>query len=69
MQIEIPDATRQLSIAAGFADVEQYIFNLVERDRERLAIEKGLNSLALGQVSSFEDFDRDFRIRHTLAAR
>jgi hypothetical protein len=69
MQIEIPDTTQQQSIAAGFADVEQYIFSLVERDRERLAIQTGLDSLATGQVNSFEEFDREFRLRHNLETR
>ena len=69
MQVAIPDATKLQSIAAGFVDVEQYINSLVERDRERLAIQQGLDSLAMAEVSSFDEFDREFRIRHSLVAR
>ena len=66
MQISIPEDAQQQSIAAGFASVEQYVLSLVRRDRERLAIEKGIAALKQGQVQDFSDFDSEFRARKGL---
>ena len=64
------DATVQSqAVAAGFATVELYIQNLLERDADRLAIQKGINALEAGQPRSFDDFDREFREKNGLSTR
>ena len=47
MQIHLPDAPRiqGLAAAAGYASVEDYDFNLVERKTERIAIQQGLDAM------------------------
>jgi len=61
MQIQIPDDTKQLSIAAGFASVDQFVHSLLLKERERLAIQAGIDAMDAGQVMDFADFDREFR--------
>jgi hypothetical protein len=56
------------AVAAGFASVQLYLQSLVEGDAERLAIQEGLDAIAAGEVSSFEDFDREFRQRNGIPA-
>ena len=68
MQIDLPDDAEKQSIAAGFASVEQYILSLVDRDRERLAIEEGLEAMRQGCVEKFDDFDARFRQQNGIAA-
>lgn len=64
------DATVQSqAVAAGFATVELYIQNLLERDADCLAIQKGINALEAGQHRSFDDFDREFREKNGLLTR
>ena len=55
--------------AAGFATVELYIQELLDRDADRLAIEKGIEALEAGQHRPFDDFDREFRAKNGLASR
>ncbi len=52
------------ALAAGISSVELYLQNLLERDAERLAIQEGLNAIAAGRVSDFDEFDRKFRERN-----
>ena len=64
------DATVQSqAIAAGFSNIELYIQSLLERDAERLAIQKGVDALESGQHRSFDEFDREFREKNGLAPR
>lgn len=60
---------RSQAIAAGFSTVELYIQNLLERDADRLAIQKGVDALEAGQHRSFDEFDREFRDKNGLAPR
>lgn len=69
MQIQIPDDTKQLSIAAGFADVDQFVNSLLRRERERLAFQAGIDAMDAGQVSVLADFDRQFREKNGLKSR
>jgi hypothetical protein len=66
MQITLSEDTEIQSLAAGFASVEQYIHSLVLRDRERIAIEEGIASMKDGRVQDFDNFDRDFRQKHSI---
>ena len=64
------DATVQSqATAAGFSNVELYIQSLLERDAERLAVQKGVDALEAGQHRSFDEFDREFREKNGLAPR
>ncbi len=69
MQIQIPDDTKQLSVSAGFASVDQFIHSLLHRERERLAIQAGIDAMDAGQVTDFADFDREFREKNGLKSR
>ena len=64
MEISLPDDAEKQSVAAGYANVQQYIHSLVRRDRERLAIEEGIAAMKEGKIQDFDDFDREFRERH-----
>jgi hypothetical protein len=61
MQISLPEGTECQSLAAGYASVEQYVYSLVQRDRERLAIQEGIDAMKAGRNEDFEQFDREFR--------
>ena len=69
MQIQIPDDTKQLSIAAGFANVDQFVNSLLRKERERLAIQAGIDAMDAGQVTDFAVFDREFREKNGLKSR
>ena len=68
MQIQIPDDTQQLSLAAGFANVDQFVNSLLQKERERLAIQAGIDAMDRGEVSGFDDFDREFRKRNRISS-
>ena len=57
------------AVEAGFATVELYIQNLLERDADRLAIQKGIDAVEAGKHRLFEEFDSEFRQRNGLAPR
>lgn len=69
MQIQLPNDTHELSVAAGFATVDQYIHELLRKDRERLAIQAGIDAMEAGHVSEFVEFDRDFRAKNGMKSR
>ena len=69
MQIQIPDDTKQLSIAAGFANVDQFVNSLLRKERERLAIQAGIDAMDTGQVTDFAVFDHEFREKNGLKSR
>ncbi|QDU57865.1 hypothetical protein [Aeoliella mucimassa] len=68
MQIHIDDSFNLSSqaTAAGFASVNHYIQHLLDRDRERLAIQEGLDDVKHGRTQDLEDFDRDFREKNSI---
>lgn len=72
MQIAIPldkeEFVKQLATEAGYASVEQYVIQLIERDSERKAIKQALNEMEQGLGRPFDEFDRDFRAKHGLPA-
>lgn len=59
-------AVQSQAIAAGFATVELYIQNLLDKDADRLAIQKGIDAFKAGQHRSFDEFDREFREKNGL---
>lgn len=69
MQIKVPEDTQQLSLAAGFANVDQFVNSLLRKERERLAIQAGIDAMDAGQVADIADFDREFREKNGLKFR
>lgn len=61
MEIYVSDDIRQLSISAGFADVNQFVNSLLDKERERLAIQAGVEAMESGRVVEFASFDAEFR--------
>lgn len=59
---------RDQALAAGFARVELYVQDLLDRDAERLAIQEGIDALEAGRVADFDEFDREFRERNGVSA-
>lgn len=53
---------------AGFASVELYIQDLLDRDAEVLAIKEGIAAMEASDVKDFEDFAREFRKTHNVPA-
>jgi hypothetical protein len=69
MQIRVPEDTQQLSLSAGFANVDQFVNSLLHKERERLAIQAGIDAMDAGKVTDFADFDREFREQNGLKSR
>ena len=72
MTIDLPaqaDGVREQAAAAGYASVEHYIQELLDRDAERLAILEGMAERRAGKGRPFEAFDQEFRARHGLPPR
>jgi hypothetical protein len=59
---------RDQAVAAGYASVELYVQDLLDRDAERLAIQEGIDALNAGRVMEFDAFDREFRLRNGIPA-
>jgi hypothetical protein len=55
------------ALAAGFATVDLYIQNLIERDAEVLAIKEGIAAMEAGDVQDFVEFARQFRAKNNIA--
>ena len=64
--LNLDDETRRQSVEAGFASVEEYLHSLIQRDRNRMAILKGIQDADSGNVRSFQEFDQEFRARHNI---
>ncbi|QEG38508.1 hypothetical protein [Roseimaritima ulvae] len=69
MQIQLPEDTQQLSLAAGYANVDQFVNSLLRKERERLAIQAGIDAMDAGQTADFADFDREFREKNGLKSQ
>ena len=69
MQIQVPDDTQQLSLAAGFANIDQFVNSLLRKERERLAIQAGIDAMDAGQVTDVADFDREFQEKNRLKSQ
>ncbi|QDU80730.1 hypothetical protein Pla110_24630 [Polystyrenella longa] len=65
MEIKIAanESLQNQAIAAGFGSLEQYIYNLLDRDAERVAIQQGIDALNEGRVISSEEVYPDIRKR------
>jgi hypothetical protein len=64
IQLQLDDDVKRQSVDAGFASVEEYLHNLLQRDRNRLAILKRIQAADSGHAQHFEDFDQEFRAKH-----
>lgn len=68
MLIAIPsekeEFVKHLATEAGYASVEQYVIQLIERDSERMAVKHALWEMEQGLGRSFDEFDREFRAKH-----
>lgn len=69
MQIKVPEDTQQLSLAAGFANVDQFVNSLLRKERERLAIQAGIDAMDAGQVVDFADFAHSLQFKRCPVAR
>lgn len=69
MEIHVSDDIRQLSLSAGFADVNQFVNSLLDKERERLAIQAGVEAMESGRVAEFASFDREFRKKNGIESR
>lgn len=63
MQINLPDAVdiQTQALAAGFAYIDEYVLSLVERDKERVAIQEGVAAMREGRKRTFDEFAAEFR--------
>jgi hypothetical protein len=64
IELHVDEATQRQSIEAGFASVEEYLHSLIQRDKNRIAILKGIQDADSGNVRPFEEFDEEFRLKH-----
>lgn len=64
IELHVDEATQRQSIEAGFANVEEYLQNLIQRDKNRIAILKGIQDVDSGNFRPFEEFDQEFRLKH-----
>jgi len=63
-EIYISDEAKLQSIEAGFVNVEDYLYNLLQKDRDRLACLKGIQDIETGRSRPFTEFDSQFRKKH-----
>lgn len=63
------DSLAAQAASAGYANAEQYVQSLIERDAERLAVQAGIESAHAGRVRPFKEFDQEFRAKHGLDPR
>lgn len=63
MTITLPDDLKleEMATAAGFADVSDYVADLVEREEIRAAIKKGLEAAERGDVQPAREALADIR--------
>jgi hypothetical protein len=64
IELQLDDDTKRQSVEAGFASVEEYLHNLLQRDKKRLAILKGIQDADSGNVRPFEDFHQEFQAKY-----
>lgn len=62
------DLVKQQAVVAGFSSVEDYLVNLVHQDIERQAIKQAIAELDAGLGRPLEEFDAEFRKRHSIDA-
>jgi hypothetical protein len=67
-QFNDADAQAQAG-TAGFATVELYLQSLLDRDADRLAIREGVTAYQAGRHRPFDEFDREFQEKHSIAPR
>ena len=69
MEIELPDERKAqaLANAAGFASVEDYVVQLLEREAERAAIHTGIDDMKAGRGRPFAEFDAELRRKYGFA--
>lgn len=66
MKIELKlreEETRQ-HLEAGFATMEEYLYSLLAKDRDHLAILPGSADVEAGRMRPFDEFDAEFRQKH-----
>ncbi|MEX1026604.1 MAG: hypothetical protein WD049_01160 [Candidatus Paceibacterota bacterium] len=64
VHIQLGEQERLQCIEAGYASMEEYLYSLLEQDRNRLAIQRGIADVEAGRVRPFEEFDAEFREKH-----
>lgn len=64
IEIHLNDDAKTQSVEAGYANVEDYLINLLQRDRNRMACLKGIQDVESGNTRPFEDFDSELRKKH-----
>jgi hypothetical protein len=71
MQITIPDNVNLLgqAAAAGLANIETYVFHLIERDTERIAIQEGLDAIRQGRKRHSTEFEAEFHEKDGISSR
>ena len=57
MEIKIAanESLQNQAVAAGFGSLEQYIYTLLDRDAERVAIQQGIDALNEGRTIPAEE--------------
>lgn len=68
IHLDIGEQERIQCVEAGFATMEEYLYSLLAKDRDRLAILKGLADAEAGRMSPFDEFDAEFRKKHGIHA-
>ena len=61
IDVQLDDHARRQSIAAGFANVQEYVNSLLSKDRDRIAIRKGYEDVQAGRTRPFSEFDAEMR--------
>ena len=64
INLELGEQERLQCVEAGFATMEEYLYSLLAKDRDRLAILRGLSDVEAGRMRPFDEFDAEFRKKH-----
>ena len=70
---EVDELLRREMASGAYANEDELLgqaLRLLAERREAIAgIQRGLDDIAAGRTTPFEDFDRDFRARHGIGQR
>ena len=71
MKVELPNDRdfQAQAVAAGFSTLEDYLVTLLDRDAERVPIQRGIDDMRAGRVRSFDESDAELRNEFGFAPR
>jgi len=61
IHLDLGENAKAQCVAAGFANIQEYVHSLLKQDRDRLAIQQGYEDVKAGRIRPFAEFDAEMR--------